>query len=168
MKQSKFFLVGFYISIYATLFLFTSCDKFDLDFTTQSQFDLDASSDELEIKTKQDGALITHISLDGESFWVSCPNVDCGEMQAFEKFKVYYSKGSVTKIEGEWFNIKVSPPYTFNVSISENHTDKERELIITMLYKSANNQAVIHQKAGSGNENSRHTSIKEAKEIFCR
>lgn len=163
MKTSNFLLLGFFTSVYVTLFLFTSCDKFDLDFTTNSQFNLDASSHEFEIKTKQDEAYINQIILDGESFWVSCPNVDCGEMQVFEKFKVYYSKGSVTEIEGEWFNIKVLPPYTFNVSISENHTDKERVLIIEMVWRSASNQAVIHQKTGSGNENNRYTSFEEAK-----
>jgi len=129
MKTSKFLLLGFFITVCVTHSLFTSCDKFDLDFTTDSQFDLDASPHELEIKTKQDDAEINRISLDGEMLWVSCPNVDCGEIQAFEKFKVYYSKGSITEIEGEWFNVKVSPPYTFNVSISENHTNKERVLI---------------------------------------
>lgn len=165
MNPSKFLLLGSFITVSVTLSLFTSCDKFDLDFTTDSQFNLDASSHELEIKTKQDGALITHISLDNESFWISCPNVDCGEMEAFEKFKVYYSNGFVKEIEGEWFNVKVSPPYTFNVSISENHTDKERELIIKMLWRSANNQVVIHQKAGSGIGNNRYTSLEEAEEI---
>jgi len=34
-----------------------------------------------------------------------------------------------------------------------------------MIWRSAVNQAVIHQKAGSGNENSRYTSFEEAKEI---
>lgn len=145
--------------------LFTSCDKFDLDFTTKSQFDLDASSHELEIKTKQDEAIITHVSLDDEMILVSCDNINCEEIQAFEKITVYYSKGFVKEIEGEWFNVKVSPPYTFNVSISENQTAKDRKLIIHLEWRSASNQIAIHQKAGSRNGNNLYTSVEEAKEI---
>lgn len=143
--------------------VFTSCDKFDLDFTTASRFDLDASSHELEIKTKQDEALISSISLNGEKIGISRPNENFTGILSLEKFKVHYLYGSITEIDGEWFNIKVDPPYTFKVSVSENHTDKERELIIRMLWRSAVNQAVIHQKAGSGN--SPQTSFEEAKEM---
>lgn len=143
--------------------VFTSCDKFDLDFTTASRFDLDASSHELEIKTKQDEATINLIFLDGEELSVYCPKIDCQKMKIPGKFKIYYSDGDITEVHGEWFNIKVDPPYTFKVSVSENHTDKERKLVIELVWRSAINQIVIYQKAGRGNNP--QTSFEEAKEM---
>lgn len=151
------------IFLILTISLFTACDKFDLDFTTESKFNLDESSHELEIKTKQDDAIITHVVLNGESIGLSCTG--CEGVKTFENIKVNYSKGDIKEIEGEWFNVKVSPPYTFNVSISENHDNKERELIIGMIWKSAIRFIEIHQKEGSKNVNSRYTSFSEAKEI---
>ena len=147
------------------LFLFTSCDKFELNFTTPSQFNLDESSHELEIKTKQDEAIISSINLADEMINISRPNENFTGILSLEKFKVDYLNGSITEIQGEWFTIKVVPPYAFKVSISENHTTKDRKLIIHFGWKSAFKQATIHQKAGNVNKNSRYTSFEEAKEI---
>lgn len=145
---------------------FFSCDKFDLDFTTDSKFYLDASSHELEIKTKQEGAFINRIFLNDEPLLVSCRKVECEEMVDFEICIVYYfSNGVIKEIEGEWFNLKVADNFTYNISISENHTGKKRSLIIDLIWKSAKKQIVIDQKEGGMSEKTRYTSFAEAKEI---
>lgn len=143
MRKPFLFTLAFIILL---LFL-SGCDKFDLDFTTKSNFSLNASSHEFDVKTKQENPFINYIVVNGLKTYLLSGFVINEEHTTtdFDGFSVNYRYGAVEEIMGEWFYVKVIDGYTTHITIDENKTGPDRSLYIELIWRSANNCIDIKQ-----------------------
>ena len=131
--------IGFVISIFL---LMTQCDKFtDVDFLTKNNFILDATSQEFDVKTKQQTYInaLTVNGITGYEFRLLEKMGTNDTVIYYDNYSVRFIKdnkgqdyGEPVEIIGEWFRIEKSEPSstTTHVSIDENNEYSERSLII--------------------------------------
>jgi hypothetical protein len=136
------------LAVVFCFFLLISCDKFDLDFASENNFNLNSGSHEIDVKTKQDYAVMNTITINGTWGLVSEGNVVTGDSVRFDhdEYSVIYRKGMPSEVIGKWFNIKQVDAYTFHISIFENEDNIERNLVINLGWRSAINTINIRQE----------------------
>jgi hypothetical protein len=129
----KNFLKFLFVLISMCIFpLLIKCTKPEpLVFLTEKDFDLSASAQEFDIKTKQTHEMCTRIVLNGSTTHMipsgahkSIPydTVDIGGCS------VMYKEGIVNKIKGEWFELTEIDDQTTHVSLLENNEGADRSL----------------------------------------
>lgn len=125
----------FFVSMFGLFLLMAQCDKFsDIDFLTPTNFTLDSSSHEFDVKTKQGTDIVSIIVNGSTSFiqnYIGYQGID--SVKHYEEFSVKYTRtGSLLEITGKWFNIKQPDYYTTHISINESNQDTARSLIVTL------------------------------------
>lgn len=145
--KTKSFIHFLFTPLFAILIQGCLSDEYDLNFTSQNDFNLNSSSHELLVTTQQDEPVFSEIVINNKFYYILLESIDERESfsKDFENFNVLYTKSNPAEINGEWFTIKRKDKYSILISLKENNENKGRAISLKLSWRSAENDISIRQ-----------------------
>lgn len=128
-----------------------SDDHFDLNFTTQNNFDLDYDLHEIEVSTVQDHPLFLSFIINKKDTVYPLLGKKPDESDFIYEYdkccSVRYIDGDIESVKGAWFTIKRKDDYTISIALKENAEELDRFLDIELMWRTASDFVHIKQRS---------------------